>query len=112
MRSLVQWLTVLCMLAGLHAGAFAHACDEGWCDDAAACEHFVANGDHDGERNHSCPCDDDHGCHCSCHLIQMPVLSLISAGFVIAGSNVEMPRHEGERLPEEPVLGSEKPPLI
>lgn len=112
MRSFVQWLTVLCMLAGLHAGTFARGCDEGWCDDSGACKQLVTDGHQDGEGDHSCACDDDNGCHCNCHFIHMPVLSLMSTGFVIAGCSVEMPRHEGERLPEEPVLGSEKPPLI
>jgi hypothetical protein len=116
MRSLLTWLMVFSVLAGLnvrvlgaedrHVGTCSHI-EEICCDhshDPAPDDH-----QHDGEK-----CPQDHHHHHGCCSIAQPLTvendHLRQPG--IPGSSLLGVRHEGDVPPEEPFLGSEKPPLI
>jgi len=116
MKSLVTWLMVFCLLAGLNAQAlaaeFGHA---GGCSHVQeiSCDHSHREAPddhrHDGEK-----CPQDHHHHHGCCSTAQP-LTIENDHLrrpCIPGSSLLGVRHEGEVPPEEPFLASEKPPLI
>ena len=130
MRFLAKWLMVLCVIAGLNSQAIA-----AYCSDPAACSHVADTCCQSGEEIDSCdathagqthigePKDghregddcraDDHHHHTCCSLGL--VLGLDSHGDCKPGVPVSAFagfRNQGDVPPEEPFLGSEKPPLI
>jgi len=131
MRSLAKWLMVLCVIAGLNSQAIAS-----YCSDPVACSHSAdscgpmdedihsCDSTHAGQKTHigepkgghsdgdSCPADHHHHHACCAHGL---VLGLNSHGDCKPGllaSAFAGFRNQGDVPPEEPFLGSEKPPLI
>lgn len=116
MKSLLAWIMVICVMAGLnarvlasgvtHAGTCTHA-EEVCCDHS----HERSSGDcqHEGEK-----CPKDHHHHHGCCSAAQP-LTVGSDHFFRPGlldSLLLGVLHEGDTRPEEPFLSSEKPPLI
>lgn len=117
MRSLLTWLMVFCVMAGLnarvlgagtpHVATCSHV-EEVCCDHShePACE----DRHNDGEK---CPQEHHHHHYGCCHNSQP--LTVENDHFrqpAFFGSSLPGIRHDGEIAPEEPFLGSEKPPLI
>ena len=108
---------VLFVMAGLnarvlatnaaHAATCAHAeevcCDHSHDGSSKECQH-------EGE---DCPKDHHHHHHNCCSAAQpLTVGNDHFFPMCLAGSSLSGIRHEGDMLPEEPFLSSEKPPLI
>lgn len=114
MKPLLAWLMMLCVWVALPARGFEAACHEACGSECAAvcAEHDTCgdDGHHEEESQH--PCDGHHGCHCSCHALPLCAESMQAGGLVLIGSEAQRVRSERDRLPDEPCLGSEKPPLI
>ncbi|RYD35067.1 MAG: hypothetical protein EOP87_08000 [Verrucomicrobiaceae bacterium] len=121
MRFLLTWLTVFCVMAGLNArvlGAeFLHV---GTCSqthvEEVCCDHsHDQSPDCQGHehKDGKCPSEPHHHHHGCCPAGQP--LTVENDHFrqpAFFGSSLLGVRHDGEIAPEEPFLGSEKPPLI
>ncbi|RYD39920.1 MAG: hypothetical protein EOP85_15150 [Verrucomicrobiaceae bacterium] len=121
MRHLLTWLMVFCVVAGLnaralgaeslHVGTCSHV-EETCVDHSHDCDSHDHGHDHDNEDG-KCPPDHHHHHHGCCPAGQP--LTVENDHFrqpVFFGSLLLGVRHDGELAPEEPFLGSEKPPLI
>jgi hypothetical protein len=114
MRFLIAWFILCCCLAGLHTRALAatnHTCGNETSSDHCGQTHVKTSPDehhHDGDQ---CPVEHHHfGC-CS-HALPSAVVNDGSIRLGIPNSSYVRVRHQSEVAPDEPLLGSEKPPLI
>jgi hypothetical protein len=117
MRPLFTWLMVICTLAGLNARVL--AADSGRvavCDQAAdSCCHDHQDAPAPEEHHHDgddCPVDHHHHIGCCAQAQPLTVENNPDGKLGVPGSSLLGVLHESEVPPEEPVLGSEKPPLI
>lgn len=125
MRSLLSWVMVLFVLAGLNARVLAapshpeltHSHEEKACDGHH--HHHHCEDDSDGHHQHhhedgeKCPADHHHH-HTGCCVHGSPLAMNNDLGChvgVLVGRLVGI-RQDGEIVPEGPFLSSEKPPLI
>jgi len=118
MSLLLKYLMVFCVLAGLHASAAASdvcrltACSESadHCNSMDTCG-LSSQKDlhHEGD---PCPMDHHHHCGDCTHAPALTVESVPACQLGLVGSLVLGVCHESDLPPEEPFLGSEKPPLI
>jgi hypothetical protein len=125
MKVVFTWLMVFCVLAGLNVRSLGaddhhrlvpcpHEVDS--CSDDVSTSHHHHDdhghhhenhdGDHDGKDHHH-----HHECCSQAQPLGMENQFICRLG-PISGSSLLGVRHEGETTPEEPFLGSEKPPLI
>ncbi len=116
MRLLLTGLIALCVLAGLNVRLLAESVDTAAiCHDAAhnCCESVP---DPCAElHDESCPSGDHHHHqHHACCLHAMPLTQEEppSCRLGVLGVTLSGIQDDGETAPEEPFLGSEKPPLI
>lgn len=116
MRSLLNLLMILGVFAGLNARVLALDCgqQDGCCEIAKSCCVEIHDSSVPQEKHHEgdgCPVEHHHHFCCSYGLLlghEEP-----AAGWHVAVVH-HLPQHrpEGDPLPEDPFLGSEKPPLI
>lgn len=112
MKQLFSWLMVFCVLAGLNVRAIGadhshlkpqyHAMD-------SCCGHQEEPAHPDDHEHHDGDC---HHHHCCFHAQPLTVESDHFKRFAFLKSHRLHFRHEAELAPDEPFLGSEKPPLI
>ena len=117
MRFLATWLMVLCVLAGLNSRLMASSCN-----DATRCEHRMDLCCDDGAQacqpvdshrpGDKCPPDHHHHHTCCSHVVALGLDQKAPCHLGTPVSALETMRHQGDRPPDEPFLGSEKPPLI
>lgn len=123
MRIVLTWLLFLGMIAGLQVRVL----------EVDPCE-LVAHHEHEHDYGHAyhpvsecdapvIPCDPDHEDHCppehhhhhhGCYCPSQPLISTGDALPRLGCMSVTRSRlcHENERIPEGPVLGMDKPPLV
>ena len=116
MRVLLTSLLFFCVFVGLNARVFA-----GNCISTSECGHVVESccGDHQvskapEENRHdedSCPME-HHRHTCCSHGLPVGIDFQVPTKVAVPGSVLLAFLHEGDLPPEEPFLGSEKPPLI
>ncbi|MES2439018.1 MAG: hypothetical protein V4584_08120 [Verrucomicrobiota bacterium] len=116
MRSLLTWLMVFSVLAGLNVRVLAAdvGCAEACTRSVTCCDdhhetHAPASHQHDGK---DCPMDHHHHHDCCSHTLPLTLDHTLTCRLGIPGSSLLGVRHEGEVPPEGPFLSSEKPPLI
>jgi hypothetical protein len=116
MKAILAWIMVICVMAGLNARVLAtNASHAGTCTQAevVCCDHSheesPADCQHDGEK-----CPKDHHHHHGCCSVAQPLAVGNDHFFPLSllDSSLLGVRPEGDALPEEPFLSSEKPPLI
>ncbi len=115
MRFLLTLIMTLGMFAGLNAGVPAMDCgpDDGCCEVAEFHCVEVHDPSVPQEKHHEgdgCPVEHHHVC-CS-HGLILGIEGQVAARLGTSESVVLRLRPEADVLPEDPFLGSEKPPLI
>ena len=116
MRILLTLLMVLSMFAGLNARVLALDCGpaDGCCELAESCCLEVHDTTVPGEKHHEgdgCPVEHHHHVCCS-HGLMLGTEGQVAVRLGAPGTGVLRLRPEADVLPEDPFLGSEKPPLI
>ncbi len=113
MRNLFIWLLALGIIAGLHARVLAEdpceimaECHEHSHD--APCHGDPCDSDHDGK----CPAEHHHHQGCVCPV--MPLIPNTDSQMQLgcASSTLSRRIEQRRRIPEGPVLGMDKPPLV
>jgi hypothetical protein len=116
MHSFLKWLMVFCVMAGVSARAVTAdagrliACSQ--VSDHCCGDHHSEIPEKDHHDDSSCPLGDHHHHHCCSSAQPLAMESLLTCRLSVPQSLLIGIRHESEIAPEEPFLGSEKPPLI
>lgn len=117
MKSILTWLMVFCVLAGLNARVLADdAVRSGGCTPTETCCESTGDdgkpADHPDDGDDDCPLEHHHHHDCCSQTLPMAADNAIPGAGGVPGSPLLGLRPEGDVLPEGPFLGSEKPPLI
>lgn len=117
MRTLLALLMVIGVFAGLNSRALALDCgqDDGCREVAKTCCVEIHDASLPQEKHHQgdgCPMDHHHHHVCCSHGLMLGTETAVAVRLAIPQSTALRLRPEADSLPEDPFLGSEKPPLI
>jgi hypothetical protein len=110
-HSLITWLLLLGLCAGLQARAL--ATDP--CEISSSMQHSEHHHDHESpcDPDHDKNCPQDHHNHgCFCHGMPLAVAHDQVIRLNASCQNLSRMRHECETAPDGPFLSEDKPPLI
>jgi hypothetical protein len=117
MKLVFTWVMVLGIIAGLHfrtLGGEGHHFSE--CTESTeSCCSSVDDRVHQDSPQHDgdqCPLEHSHHHECCAHMLPLTFENDKDQRLYTAASSTVKLRHEREIRPDEPYLGSEKPPLI
>ena len=116
MKILLTWIMVLSTLAGIN---FRVVAADGSCvvnfdkvADCCKCTLDAPLQDNRDQEGQKCPVGHNHLHGCCSHVMPLAAMDKSVYRFSVPSSSLLVARHKSEVAPEEPFLGSEKPPLI